>query len=119
MTATKDTLIWIHAQLVKVLDMGAVRDVGEVTFKGARDELQNLINTYADPVAPAPVVVTQEQDDRILELVSNLQEKLDGMITAGASTENMLLAVSEKLDGMEDVLAALALPDAAPAEQPA
>lgn len=74
----KERLIWVLEQLNKVRDeLNAVRDVGDMAFKGARDELQDIINKYAEPVAPAPVVVTQDLDEEILAEIKEMRKDME------------------------------------------
>lgn len=110
----------VSAAMREQNDLGGKWDSQESKFRAIRQQVDEALSLPDDVVVtPEPVVVTQEQDDRILALVAGLTEKVDSMITAGASTESMLMAVSDKIDGMEDVLAALALSDEPAPTEPA
>lgn len=74
----KNRLIGIFDLLQAVQDRDAIRDTGDTLFKAAKSELQDAINTYAEPVTPEPVTITQELDGRILTVLQNISGRIDG-----------------------------------------
>lgn len=86
----------VSAVMKEQNDLGGRWDSQDSRFKAIRGQVDEALALPEDvAVTLEPIVVTQEQDDQILTLVRSLHDKMDGM---------------------EDVLATLALHDEAPAE---
>lgn len=113
-------LATILGMLVAIEARGDIRpgSMSEVELPGVINEVRGAIDmatvqeeqaqAAAAPVAPAVAVD-----------LSDVHDKIDKLITDLAAVSNVVDASSDKLDGMEDVLAAFVHQAPAPAEQPA
>jgi hypothetical protein len=119
----KDRLIYIADALQKLQDNLWVRSDGETIFMGAKNELADVIATYSEPQAPAPVVeykaltgddLAALKGDIATEVRAQVASDLDsakqGIVAAiGAESEQSDVTVLAAIAATRtDVLAAVA-----------
>jgi len=70
---TKTRLQWLAGELQKLYDNGWLRYDGEPVFRGAQQELADIITTAREPAEVAPQIVqtvmTEEQIERVLSAI--------------------------------------------------
>jgi hypothetical protein len=118
-TTTKTRLQWLAGELQKLYDNGWLRYDGEPVFRGAQQELADLIATAQAPTEAAPQIVqtvmTEEQVRTALAALLDLSPAVSAEVVAAIRDEiersdaTVLAAVAET---RADVLAAVTQPAA-------
>ncbi len=120
-SAAVDRLKWLAAELAKLSDNYWIRNEGEITFRVARQELDDIIANAVEPVTDVhpPAQVTQVMTS---EQVEALVDRVVAAIPAATDPEVIVTAIKGAIESTElavvdavaqtraDVLAAIPAP---------